>query len=132
MRACVVTLTVLLVESPQLDLVGFVLGLLLQPAGPVGGRGGGRGGRGGRVFHHQSLEFINRQHTHTHNLKASRGFPVQRRLQVCCFFSLRLPALRLLLRFYFEIYFESSSADVTEGRRRLKAATEDEEEHTAI
>lgn len=66
MRACVVTLTVLLVESPQLDLVGFVLGLLLQPAGPVGGRGGGRGGRGGRVFHHQSLEFINRQHTHTH------------------------------------------------------------------
>lgn len=27
-------LTVLLVEPPQLDLVGFVLGLLLQPAGP--------------------------------------------------------------------------------------------------
>lgn len=27
-------LTILLVEPPQLDLVGFVLGLLLQPAGP--------------------------------------------------------------------------------------------------
>lgn len=27
-------LTVLLVEPPQLDLVGFMLGLLLQPAGP--------------------------------------------------------------------------------------------------
>lgn len=27
-------LTVLLIQPPQLDLVGFVLGLLLQPAGP--------------------------------------------------------------------------------------------------
>lgn len=27
-------LTVLLVEPPQLNLVGFMLGLLLQPAGP--------------------------------------------------------------------------------------------------
>lgn len=31
-------LTILLVEPPQLDLVGFVLGLLLQPTGP-GNRG---------------------------------------------------------------------------------------------
>lgn len=31
-------LTILLVEPPQLDLVSFVLGLLLQPAGP-GNRG---------------------------------------------------------------------------------------------
>lgn len=31
-------LTVLLVQPPQLDLVGFVLGLLLQPAGPANRR----------------------------------------------------------------------------------------------
>ncbi len=30
-------LTILLVEPPQLDLVSFVLGLLLQPAGPGNG-----------------------------------------------------------------------------------------------
>lgn len=119
-RACIVTLTVLLVESPQLDLVGFVLGLLLQPAGPGGERGGG--GRGGRVFHHQSLEFINRQHTH--NLKASCGFPVQRRLLL--FFPLRLPcSLLFILKFILKAQAPTSQREDPglRPRRRTRKST---------
>lgn len=62
------TLTVLLVESPQLDLVGFMLGFLLQPAGPRR-RGGGRGEAQSFTISLWNSSTIN-THTHTHKSKS--------------------------------------------------------------
>lgn len=112
MRVCGATLTVLLVEPPQLDLVGFVLGLLLQPAGPGGGGGGGEREGGAENF---NISLWNSSTVNTHNskLKASRLLLFSVRLPRSYFFT---DWKRLILKSW------SGRADVTRARPRSGGA----------